>query len=95
MFIIVLVLSFWLMFTDTVGTAPEELQQAWRVDILHASRSELMILPGIGPALADRIVEYRASNPLSTPEDLARIHGIGPATVEDVRRLVVFEEDEQ
>ena len=95
MFILVLVLSLWLIFTENVGTAPEELQQGWRVNIIHASRSDLMILPGIGPALADRILEYRESNPLRAPEDLAQIHGIGPATVEDVRRLVVFEEDKE
>jgi competence protein ComEA len=43
-------------------------------------------LPGIGPALAARIVADRAARgPFGGPEGLARVRGIGPRTVERLR----------
>jgi competence protein ComEA len=46
-----------------------------------AAEAELQTLPGIGPALARRIVEYRAAHGrFQRPGDLANVRGIGPAT---------------
>jgi competence protein ComEA len=60
-----------------------------RVDLNHASAEELQALPGIGPALAARILESRARDgPYRNPEDLLRVRGIGPATLERIRDLV-------
>lgn len=48
------------------------------VDINRAGVDELERLPGIGPALAERIVADREVNgPFRRPEDLARVAGIG------------------
>jgi competence ComEA-like helix-hairpin-helix protein len=56
-----------------------------RVRINTASAEELTALPGIGPRLADAIVEDRTRRgPFRTPQDLARVAGIGPGLV---RRL--------
>lgn len=53
---------------------------AGQMDINNASLTELTDLPGIGPVLAQRIVEYRTEHgPFSAPEDLMNIKGIGPA----------------
>jgi len=41
-----------------------------------------MALPGIGPVLARRIVEGR---PYARVEDLLKVKGIGPATLERLR----------
>lgn len=87
-----MVLSLWLILTEEVATAPAELSLPWRVDIRHASRSELMVLPGVGPTMAGRILEFRATHTIDHAEKLSQIHGIGPVTVEDVRRLIVFED---
>jgi competence ComEA-like helix-hairpin-helix protein len=55
---------------------------AGRVDPNHATREELMTLPGIGPALAGRILADREQNgPYRRARDLLRISGIGPATL--------------
>ena len=48
-----------------------------RVDVNSASAEELIRLPGIGPALARAIIEYRSQEPFRTPEDLRKVKGIG------------------
>lgn len=40
-------------------------------------------LTGVGPAIAERIVEYRKANgPFKAVDDLAKVKGVGPATIE-------------
>jgi competence protein ComEA len=52
-----------------------------KVNINRASISELDTLPGVGPAIAQRIVDYRTEHgDFSTIEDLMNVKGIGPAT---------------
>lgn len=53
--------------------------QPLRIDPNTASAPDLTRIPGIGPALADRIVEERARAPFRTVDDLQRVHGIGAA----------------
>lgn len=51
---------------------------SFRVDLNLAERSELLILPGVGPALADRIIQYRQTEgPFRQPEEIEKIRGIG------------------
>lgn len=59
------------------------------LDVNTATAADLELLPGIGPALAQRIVDDRArSGPFRTLEDLDRVRGIGPRTVERLRPFV-------
>lgn len=59
------------------------------LDVNAATADELTVLPGIGPALAERIVEDRAARgPFASIEDLERVPGIGPRTILRVRELV-------
>jgi comEA protein len=59
------------------------------VDVNRATAEELATLPGIGPALAERIVEWREANGrFATADDLDKVPGIGPATVERLRPRV-------
>ncbi len=56
------------------------------VDPNTADADALMALPGIGPAMAGRILEDRAANgPYRTAGDLLRVKGIGPATLARLR----------
>ena len=56
------------------------------LDINAVSESELQRLPGIGPALAKRIVEAR---PFTSVNDLDRVKGIGTVTLEKLRPFVM------
>jgi competence protein ComEA len=60
------------------------------VNINTASLVELDTLPGIGPALAQRIIDDRTANgPFQSPEDIKRVHGIGDALYEQIKGLIV------
>ncbi|MCH8507526.1 MAG: ComEA family DNA-binding protein [Phycisphaerales bacterium] len=51
-----------------------------------ADAAELQLLPRIGPALSARIIEDRDANgPFASLEDLQRVRGIGPRTIEIIR----------
>lgn len=58
------------------------------VRINSASASELQQLPGIGPALAQRIVETRSRGRFSSADDLLRVPGIGKAKLAKLRNYV-------
>lgn len=59
------------------------------VDLNTATAAELDALPGVGPATAKAIVDYRTSKgKFSRTEDLLNVAGIGPAKLAALRDLV-------
>jgi len=59
------------------------------ININTASAAELEVLPRIGPALAQRIVDYRSAHGLFRAiEDIMQVSGIGPATFEQIKDLI-------
>jgi len=59
------------------------------VSVNTATAAELEKLPGIGPVLAQNILEHRrAHGPFSRAEDLLNVSGIGPSILEAIRDLV-------
>ena len=65
------------------------LSEEARININTATSQELQTLRGIGPALAQRIIEYRqTSGGFSTVDDLTNVKGIGEKTLEKIRASV-------
>ncbi len=63
----------------------------FQVDPNTAQADELLALPGIGPALADRILEFRQTNgPFQKAEDLERVYGIGPKKRQQIEPYLLF-----
>lgn len=60
-------------------------QISGKVNLNSASQAEIESLPGVGPALAGRIIDGR---PYRSLEDLDRIKGVGPKMLERLRPLV-------
>ncbi len=59
--------------------------EAGPLDLNQASAAELEKLPGIGPVLARRIVEWRETHgPFRSVQDLLKVPGIGPKTLEKI-----------
>ncbi|MBZ4687256.1 MAG: competence protein ComEA [Clostridia bacterium] len=60
-----------------------------KININSCSAEKLEELPGIGPALASRIIQYRTQNGLfSSVEELKKVSGIGDKKLESIRELV-------
>lgn len=80
------------------GTAPGSVEGsasgAGAGDLINlntADSATLEALPGIGPALSERIITHRETNgPFGSLEELAGVRGIGPVILGDVEGLVTW-----
>ena len=72
-------------------TMPTPMRAVRLIDINRADLAELDLLPGIGPALGQRIIEYRRQHgPFQTVESIQGVSGIGPRTLEKLRPLITL-----
>lgn len=76
-----------------VGTAPDTSATGGgstaKVNINLGTADDLDSLPGIGPILAKRIVDFRTKNgKFKTVNDLGQVSGIGPAVLSNIKDLV-------
>lgn len=81
-------------------TAPESIPEpsserdlrVHRINLNAATQAELELLPGIGPTMAKRILDYRAAKGrFSSIEELDKVKGIGEKTMAKIRPLVRVE----
>lgn len=90
--------------TDSVQTAPDaetaagtvpaatDATENFPVNINTATLEQLDTLPGIGPVLAQSIIDYREANgPFTSVLDLMNVSGIGEKKVEAIWDLVTVE----
>ncbi len=62
-----------------------------RIDLNQASAADLEALPGIGPALAKRILDYRlAHGPFKNMAELEQVSGIGPSNLEKLKPYLAW-----
>lgn len=72
-----------------------EVSPSFKFDLNHASADELEKIPGIGPALAQRILEWReAHGPFRQIEELLEVKGIGTKTLEKMRPFLYIPQAE-
>lgn len=75
--------------TQAVKGGGDSSSSQGKVNINTAGVAELDKLPGVGPALAERIIQYRTDNgPFARPEDLQKVSGIGAKTYEKMATMV-------
>ncbi len=82
---------FALLAGFVVATAVAAAETAGKVNVNTASAEQLQLLPGVGPALASRIVDHRKQNgAFKTVEDLLLVRGIGEASLERLKPYVAI-----
>ncbi len=57
----------------------------------RADAQDLVMLPGIGPRISARILNYRAEHGTLKPKDLTKIQGIGPSMTKRLQPLLCFD----
>jgi competence protein ComEA len=78
---------------------PSKPPRAWRVetmdhyqptmilDLNYAPADSMELVPGIGPVLANRIIEYRTNKGrFQSVDSLTNVAGIGPAKLKQIRK---------
>ena len=84
-------------YTVSVQEKTDEITAPTRVlvNVNTANAEELETLTGIGPALAQAIIDYRAVHgAFRSEEDLLLVKGIGEAKLEGCRAEITLEEEE-
>lgn len=78
---------------ETQELALQEPTREKPLNLNTATQAQLELLPGIGPALAQAILDYRAEfGPFTAPEQLMEVPGIGEKRYAAVEQLVNVED---
>lgn len=77
--------------TSSSSSSSSSTNPAGRININMANAAQLDQLPGIGPVIAGRIVEYRNQNgPFRQLTDLKQVSGIGDAIYDKIKDLITL-----
>ena len=78
--------------TSSAVTETQETSGPKLININTATVSQLDTLPGIGPVLAQRIIDYREANgPFTSISQLTQVEGIGAKRLEAILDLITIE----
>lgn len=79
--IIIALFALVLVFSSAVMAGEGEVSGV--VNINTAGAEELQLLPRVGPALAERIIEFRTSHgPFGSIDEIVAVKGIGDASLD-------------
>lgn len=68
------------------GVAGSDAEGQGFVNINTANAAQLTQLPGVGPAIAQKIIDYRTANgPFTSVDDLTKVPGIGAAKLAQIK----------
>jgi len=77
-----------------LAAAPVQAAEAGKVNINTATVEQLQLLPRIGSAVAQRIVEHRTANgPFKSAEDLMLVRGVGEKNFETLKPYLAVSGD--
>ena len=94
LFVFFLAMALMVVFVPGLmaGEVEKASEDVVKININKASADELTQLKGIGPSYAERIVQYREKHgPFERAEDIMKIPGIGPKTLETNKDIITVE----
>ena len=72
-----------------VGFCQPVFATAGKININAASKNELVVLKYVGDKIADRIIDYRTTQPFEKPEDIMKVKGIGLKIFDANKDLII------
>lgn len=79
------------VFSLAIWANPEPASAAQKINLNTAPIEKLQELKGIGPTIAQRIVDYREKHPFESKEEVKEVKGIGEKTYQEIKDQIMVE----